>query len=951
MRFLYFFLLFTSSFYSGIFAQSCLPQGIILTKQTEVDSFPINYPGCTVIEGNVDVKDDDITNLNGLSSITEIQGNLMINYSNSLSDITGLHSLTRVGGAFYIYSCDQITALNGLENLKYVGKELNIGLCPSLTNLKGLINITETGGLEISGNPLISTLEGLDNIQTVSGYLAISSNNSLTNLEHLHIYSLGGRMQILNNPVLSDLTALESLEGNIWGIMISGNLSLSNLQGLNRVKSLTYFLYINDNPSLSSLSGLDSLNIIGLTANGSHLSIYNNAALINLQGLNQLKRADLLIVDNNNALTSFSGLDSLQYLGEAVIKNNDSLTTLHGLENLNTIERIFQIHTNPLLSDCNIFEICNLLINQPENLYISNNAPGCSFNSELETMCNSTPVIVEVKMDGNENCIADIFDLPASGIRVELKGSTQHTMKETDEAGRVQIGFLETGDFSLYLPEFPFYGWEVCEDSIQLNPSGADTLKATFVLSPVGDCPGVLVDLGMPSFFRGCLVNSTLNCTVRNIGTIPAEGVVAGIVIPPVFEVLSSDPPVFQQAGDTLYFQAGDIAPLMKKVVKLSVRTKCDTFLLGQTLCVEAFTAYNNPCSTLPWGISEIRLSSECVGDTLIRFTIHNVGLAPTMTPHVYTIFRNEAVWATAPFSLSGGSMQVVDVPADGATYRMEATRFGNDELVTNIHENCGGLTPGWVNVAGLEQHGFDYAFGCRQVIGSYDPNLKSAIPTGFDQEGYIKANQPLHYTIDFQNTGSDTAFRVLLRDILPYQLDIPTFRPIDSSHPYTWTLEGNKLEVLFSPIALPDSSTNEPASHGYFSFDIQQIADLPKGTQIENTASIIFDFNPPIITNTVLHTINDFMTVYVSDPVLQQWQWTVAGNPTKETAIFRTEWPVTEDVQFELFDVAGRLLQSTRFNSQFYEFSRFDLPDGLFIFRMSDRSGRYFTGRIILKH
>ncbi len=36
-------------------AQSCLPQGITFSTQNQIDSFPINYPNCTVIEGEVTI--------------------------------------------------------------------------------------------------------------------------------------------------------------------------------------------------------------------------------------------------------------------------------------------------------------------------------------------------------------------------------------------------------------------------------------------------------------------------------------------------------------------------------------------------------------------------------------------------------------------------------------------------------------------------------------------------------------------------------------------------------------------------------------------------------------------------------------------------------------------------------------------------------------------------------
>jgi hypothetical protein len=44
-------------------AQSCLPEGIILASQEQVDLFRQNNPGCEIIEGNVQICGEDISNL------------------------------------------------------------------------------------------------------------------------------------------------------------------------------------------------------------------------------------------------------------------------------------------------------------------------------------------------------------------------------------------------------------------------------------------------------------------------------------------------------------------------------------------------------------------------------------------------------------------------------------------------------------------------------------------------------------------------------------------------------------------------------------------------------------------------------------------------------------------------------------------------------------------------
>ena len=52
----------------------CLPEGITFTTQAQVDSFQINYPGCTEIMGTVVIEGPSINNLDGLNVLTAVGG-------------------------------------------------------------------------------------------------------------------------------------------------------------------------------------------------------------------------------------------------------------------------------------------------------------------------------------------------------------------------------------------------------------------------------------------------------------------------------------------------------------------------------------------------------------------------------------------------------------------------------------------------------------------------------------------------------------------------------------------------------------------------------------------------------------------------------------------------------------------------------------------------------------
>ena len=135
---------------------------------------------------------------------------------------------------------------------------------------------------------------------------------------------------------------------------------------------------------------------------------------------------------------------------------------------------------------------------------------------------------------------------------------------------------------------------------------------------------------------------------------------------------------------------------------------------------------------------------------------------------------------------------------------------------------------------------------------GSYDPNDKRARTSSGTSNEYffINDDQWIDYTIRFQNTGTDTAFTVVVTDTLPATLDIASFEMGTASHPFeVYFRTGRVVEWRFPNILLPDSNVNEAGSHGLLSFRIKPVQPLLSGTSITNTANIYFDFNEPVIT------------------------------------------------------------------------------------------------------
>jgi uncharacterized repeat protein (TIGR01451 family) len=140
-------------------------------------------------------------------------------------------------------------------------------------------------------------------------------------------------------------------------------------------------------------------------------------------------------------------------------------------------------------------------------------------------------------------------------------------------------------------------------------------------------------------------------------------------------------------------------------------------------------------------------------------------------------------------------------------------------------------------------------------VRASYDPNEKQATPVLTPAQCAL--GKYIDYTINFQNTGTDTAFTVVIADTLSSNLIDSSLQMVNSSHSCKTTQNGNRIFFEFKNINLPDSNVNEKKSHGFVSFKVKPKTTLVNGNTVENKASIYFDYNTPIVTNTAITQIN----------------------------------------------------------------------------------------------
>lgn len=468
-------------------SQTCLPEGITFTTQAEIDNFQSNYPGCSEIEGDVQIQGSEITNLDGLSVLTSVGAkfNIVLNYTltslnglnnltsigdecyivynNTLTNLEGLSGLTSIGGNFVISNNEDLISLTGLNSLTSIGGNLMIGEDlfggnPSLTSLEGLESLTSIGGdLEVYQNDMLQSLDGLKNIEANSIInLYIHHNTQLYTCDVKSICDYlsapNGTVQIHGNAIACESkemveaacatsacllegisfttqAEIDNFQSNHTGCTeIGGHVHISgsditNLNGLNVLTSIGGYLIISETDALMSYTGLENLTTIE-----GYFKIDSQTSLANVTGLDNLTHigGGLIFLDNES-LTSLNGLSAVISVGGTLrIVNNAALNNLTGLGNIDagSIDEL-SIFNNINLSDCTVQSVCDYLANPGGTTSIFGNATGCNSKEEVKTACKAG-----IDDSATEENQVSLYPNPSAiTITIEWHGSkpTEHT--------------------------------------------------------------------------------------------------------------------------------------------------------------------------------------------------------------------------------------------------------------------------------------------------------------------------------------------------------------------------------------------------------------------------------------------------------------------------------------------------------------------------------------------
>jgi uncharacterized repeat protein (TIGR01451 family) len=330
-----------------------------------------------------------------------------------------------------------------------------------------------------------------------------------------------------------------------------------------------------------------------------------------------------------------------------------------------------------------------------------------------------------------------------------------------------------------------------------------------------------------------------------------------------------------------------------KNLIAVNWRNNGTQKATGLELSVD-FGAYLNPESaTIPW-ISN--------AGKKLTWSLPDVGISESGTFYVTALVPN-----TVPIN------QMVQITANIDCNQVECVNTDNTKILSEL------------------------------TIGALDPNDIAVSP-----KDDIRPEQQLTYKIRFQNVGTISAKTVIVEDLLPEGLDLSTLEFGAASHSYRLQMSenGRLIRWIFENINLVDSVSNEPLSHGFVTFRIRPNVDIEEGALLPNFASIFFDNQEALKTNTVVNTIK----TPVKQVRLIKGQLEIFPNPATDIVNISLAQTKEPAVNFEVYKSDGTLLNTFENPEKLTDFKIYtsDWGAGIYFIQGKTEKGEVWRGKIV---
>ncbi|WP_290701706.1 T9SS type A sorting domain-containing protein [Lacinutrix sp.] len=876
------------------------------------------------------VTSGSISDLTGIEAFVNLE-DLNCSYNNltslDLSFNTELDTLNSFGNNLNNLNITQNLNLESLNIGNYIGSSV-LDISQNV-NLKRLylfdcginsinvnhLSILETlilarnnlSSLDLSLNP---NLKWLDVNTNNFSALDLSSNNLLEELDIRH--------NELPTVDLTNLVNLKSLE--------CGNFSFFSTQNILNSLDLTQNVLLEnleiENSNLSALNLLQNINLENLRwtfSNVVDIDISNNINLIKIDLDNNLL-STLDLSQNQNLLrlkansNSLTALDVSQNPNLEFLEINDNvISNLDVLNNSNLFSLV--ISANPIsaidLSQNSLLALFKATSTSIQEINLSNNA-------NLESVqLQSNPFLQSINFKNSNNAIID-------------GGSTSNNSSTSGIFGGTFLSqFRANNNPNLQT---------ICVDDVGFATTNF-TKDATAIF--VEDCSITSVNYNI---IQGVLAfdNESDGCDTNDI-------VVANQLVN-----TTNGTDQYGTFTNASGFYAIDV---VEDTYTTSVEGMPNYITTTPTSIVDTFTSLANT------EIADFCITANQNNINDINVVIIPVNEArPGFNSEYQLVFENSGILpVSGDVTFNFDDMSQVFVSAseivDNQTANSLTFNYTNLQPfeIRTIDIEMNTFTPPTVNGDDIlnftasisptsnDQNPNDNTFNLAQiVVNSFDPNDKTVLQGS--EITLPQASEYLNYVVRFQNTGTASAIKVIITDNLDSKLDFETLRPVSSSHDYSLrVIDGDFLEFTFDNINLPAQQDDDAGSNGFIAFKIKPKTDVQIGDIINGKANIYFDFNAPIITNTVATEI--VTTLSIEDVSIDSG---VVIYPNPSANIFNIK--AKDGIQINnisLIGLSGKELYSSNKAMDRIDLSRF--ATGIYFLKIETNKG-LLNKRIIKK-
>ncbi len=385
----------------------------------------------------------------------------------------------------------------------------------------------------------------------------------------------------------------------------------------------------------------------------------------------------------------------------------------------------------------------SLAIDNNGDIWIGTNN-GLAVLNEEEWLASLQMLTGYVYTDINENGNFDENEYPMTNVLLQVDPGPYYGI--TNHEGQYKI-IVDNSEDKVITCLLDSELWNISypEDSSYSVPASNEDTISGLDFAYVADtyCPIMEVDI----ILSPVVICSYTSATIyyRNNGSFESDSTTITVELDDYFEYVDGGN-LISQESNTLTFDVDTVFPGQSGSFNITLETTCDIDFMGATACVKAHIYPDESCvdPDPEWDYSSISVAGECIGDSLICFTITNTpdsNDGDMTSISEYRLFEDNIIVETGMFQLNAGENTEMCWTATGTTLRLEADQHpahpGNSQPQESI-ERCGSPENSSGQILSVPQDDLDHfiEIECREIVASYDPNDKSVVPQGITEKG-----------------------------------------------------------------------------------------------------------------------------------------------------------------------------------------------------------------------